>query len=522
MSTLKETLGVVFIPGTILMLAVVMLLTVKFIASRYKKVPPNKVGVFYGRKYKTPDGREVGYKLLTGGGRILMPLVENYEEMSTAVFQVDINEDDIPNKDNVKLTVRGVATCRLSSDPIDLGKAAEAFLGKGQPEIAGIVLKIMKGHLRSIVGKMTIDEILRERESFNKQVFGESQPELKHLGIDVVNLALQDINDKEGYIDSLGKRAVAQAKSEADIDVSNAQFNAAKVKAENEAKTAEADKDRDVKKAEFKTAAAKKTAEADAALGIEAANQEKTLKVAIAGRDAAEREAQIKVAQQEALRQKQQAEVVAATAEAERRKTVIQAEAAKQKAILEAEAEAGANVARARAEKEAQELRGQGEASYKQALLEAQARGEAAQKKEALLAEAQGTEALAKALQSMDEKGRFIIILDKLPLLIDRGGDAAAKVAEAIFKSVAAPLGSIDRLEIIDVGGSGRGVDQVAGIVPSVVFQFLAKAKAQGLDFTQLLSKLGVNPEKAIELLGGVGKPDRDPTGSTGVAAPPA
>ena len=97
----------------------------------------------------------------------------------------------------------------------------------------------------------------------------------------------------------------------------------------------------------------------------------------------------------------------------------------------------------------------------------------------------------------MSDAARLIIILDKLPGLFDKGGDAVAKVMQAIFASVAAPLGQIDKIEIVDVGGSGRGMDQMASVVPNTVFKFLANAKAQGIDVSALLAKLGIDTSKS-------------------------
>jgi len=102
----------------------------------------------------------------------------------------------------------------------------------------------------------------------------------------------------------------------------------------------------------------------------------------------------------------------------------------------------------------------------------------------------------------MSADAKLILILDRLPLLIDKSGEAISKIAESAFSSVAAPLGSIDKLEIVDVGGNGRALEQLGMIVPSVVFKTLAAAKAQGIDLTALLQFLGVNVEEALQKLG--------------------
>jgi flotillin len=519
MQELSRYLGGFVIPVVVIVLALGFLLTIKFIASRYKKVPPTKAGIFYGRKYRVKIGdREEtrGFMVVLGGGRVLMPLVESYQEMSTAAFQVTIDEDNIPNADNVKFVIKGVATCKVSTIPENLYRAAGAFLDKNEHQIEEFIRNILKGHLRSIVGKLDINGLLRERDNFNRQVVAESSPELSALGMELVNLVIQDISDTLGYIDALGQRAVAETKADAaikvaeanraqSIAVSNAARESALVGADNAAKIAEAEKTRDVKVADFKAISETQRAISEKAFAIATTSQDQKLRVAEAERDAAQKEAEVFVQEKEALRRQKELEAtVIRDAEAEKQTTVIKAEAAKQKRIIEAEAEASFLTATAQAKKNAMTLEGEGEAAKQKAILVAQAEGKAAEKREALLGEAEGTKKLAEALREMNDAARLIIILDKLPPLLNQGGDAVAKVMTAIFSSIAAPIGQIDKIEIIDVGGSGRGIDQMSSLVPNVLFKFLAAAKAQGIDVSVLLGKLGIDPEKALNMFSGL------------------
>lgn len=517
-----------FLPILIIVIAIAFLYAVKFIASRYKKVPPNAVGVFYGRKYVNNKG----FIVLAGGGRVLMPLIESYMEMSTSAFQLDIDETDIPNKDNVRLRIKGVASCQISQVPEDLDKAAQTFLGKKPEEISKFVANILQGHLRSIIGKMDIDEILRERDVFNQRVIQESAPELKRVGIEIINLVIKDVNDNLGYIDALGKRAVADAKADAeikvaeaqrnqDIAVSNANREAALVKAANEAKVAEAEKTRDVQKAEFKVVSDTKKAEADTALAIATAARQEILRVAEAKRDAASAEAQIDVQNKEAERKTAELQATqVAKAAADKQTAIITAEAAKETAILNADAQAETLKRTAEAKKNAATLEGEGQAAAQKAVLLAQAEGKAAEKKQALLAEAEGTSKLAEALAKMSTDARFIIVLDKLPNLLDKGGDALAKALQAAFGPVAAAVGQIDRISIVDVGGNSNGTDKIANLVPNLVFNFLAAAKAQGFDLSALLRALKIDDSGIESLLAGIG-PEKTAT-PPAVPAPPS
>jgi len=543
--------GKVLLPSMILLIALAFIIVIKVMASRYKKIPPNEVGIFYGRRYRSVDSdgkvSHRGFRVVAGGGSLVWPVIEHFQPMSTSVTQVEIDEHDIPNKDNVKISAKGVATFKIETTQESLHNAAAAFLGKGDEELARIVRNILQGHLRSIIGKLNINEILRDRDEFNKKVVEESTEELKRLGIQIITLVIQEVTDEYGYIDALGKQSVAEAIRDANIktaqaeaetkkQVSNANREADITVASNTVKVAEAERDRDVKKAQFKTIADTEKAKADQAFGIAMAEQEKTLKVRQAERDAAEKEAQIEVQAKEAARKEQELDAtVVKPAQAERAKQVIEAEAAKQVAVTNAEAAREAAIRRADGEKQARVFEGEGQASKTKAIMLAEAEGQAAKTKQAMVAEAEGeaarkgmvlkaeaegTKQLAEALAKMTSDARMILILDRLPGLFDKGGDAMSKVASSVFSSVAAPLGQIDEVRIIDVGGSGRGLDQLSTIVPNTVFKFLAGLKAQGVDVKAILSKLGISIDDIEQMLGQ--KPaETKPTGHK-IENPPA
>ena len=529
---LMAFLGRTLVPGMILLIALAFIIVIRVMASRYKKIPPNEVGIFYGRKYRFTDSdgkvHRRGFRVVAGGGALLWPVIEHFQPMSTAVTQVEIDEHDIPNKDNVKISAKGVATFKIETTQEALHNAAAAFLGKSDEELARIVRNILQGHLRSIIGKLNINEILRDRDAFNKKVVEESTEELKRLGIQIITLVIQEVTDEYGYIDALGKQSVAEAIRDANIKTAQAEAETKKkvsdcnreadiTVASNAIKVAEAERDRDVKKAQFKTTADAEKAKAEQAFGIALADQEKTLKVKQAQRDAAEREAQIEVQTREAARKEQELEAtVIKPAQAERTRQVIEAEAAKQVAVTNAEAAREAAIRRADGEKQARVFEGEGEAAKTRAVMLAEAEGQAAKTKQALVAEAEGeaakkgmvlkaeaegTKQLAEALAKMTSDARMILILDRLPMLMDRGGDAMSKVATSVFSSVAAPLGQIDEVRIIDVGGNGRGMDQFSSVVPNTVFKFLTALRSQGIDFKPILSKLGIDIEDLDRML---------------------
>ncbi len=526
MEFLRETFGSIVTPIIIVMLAVAFVLAVKYIVSRRKQIPPGMVGIFYGRKYKWPDGTERGYLVMTGGGRMLIPFFESYMQMPTTAFQIPINEEDIPNKDNVKFMVKGVATCKVSTDPNGLNKAIDALIDKlsaggqrgggGNTPVEQFVLNILQGHLRSIVGKLDINQLLRERDQFNQQVIAESKIELAELGIELKTLVIQDIKDGEGYIDALGKQAVADAKAEAEIKiadanrrqtiaVSDADRESKTVQAKNAATIADAEKDRDLKVAGFKKQTETARAEADMAGEIARAAQGQTLKVAEAERDAAAATAGVKVQEAEATRMEKQLLVtVIRPAEAQRQADVIAAEALKQTRTLGAEADAAVLTATAEAKKNATVLEGEGTSRATEMNLVAKAKGDAAGAREVLLAQAEGTERLNAALKDMTDSAKMILILDRLPLLLDKGGDAGSKMVSAMFGPIGAAIGAIDSVRIVDMGGSGKGVGNMASTVTDTVLQVLAQLKAKGISVDNLAKMVGVDLSGLNAMLAGV------------------
>ena len=525
-------MGQFFIPFMILLVAAAFVIVLRVMASRYMKIAPNEVGIFYGRSYKyvADDGKPQtrGFRVVSGGGSLLWPVVERLQIMSTAVTQAEIDERGIPNRDNVKISARGIATFKISTAPEHLHNAAMAFLGKTDDEIRKIVQNILQGHLRSIIGKLEIEEILRDRDAFNKKVMEESTEELKRLGVQIVTLVIQEVNDEYGYIEALGRRAVADAKRDANIKVaqaeaetqklvSDAQREAAVKVADNAVQTAEAEKNRDVQKAKFKVEADTARAQSELAFQISTAEREKELKVKQAERDAAEKKAQISVQEQEGARVQKELEAKRIrVAEAERQAVIIGAEAQKQVAVLQAEATKARQITEAEGARQARVLEGEGEATRTRAVLMAQAdgeaaktrqnllalaEGEAAKKKLALMGEAEGTQKLAEALAKMTRDAKLILVLDRLPVLIDRVGEAGSKVAASIFSSVAAPLGSIDKLNIVDIGGNGKGLSQIGSVVPQTVFNFITSCKALGMDPSKLAGKVGINIDPILEMM---------------------
>ncbi len=533
------------IPAVIIAVVIAIAVVGIVVASRYKTVPPNAIGVFYGRKYtsKDNDGKTIerGFKIITGGGKILLPIVEQFQYMSTAAFQVGIDENGVPTAKNVPVKIEAMATCRISPNPDEQANAVQAFLGKQSAEISATVSEILRGHVRSIIAGLSVEQILRDRAEFNKRVLDESADEFKKLGIQIITLVVQDVSDEVGYIKALGQQetagtirdaeiATAEAKRTTQIKVSDAQREAALNAAQNAAKVADAEKDRDIQIAEFRVQTEGKKAQADMANAIAKTTQEKNLKVLEAERDTASAKANIAVQQQRAeLRERELNATLIVEANAKKAASLIDAEAQQQVAErtakrieIEANGRAAATVkdgdaqatktrAIATADADATRARLTAEADGTKATQLATAAGveanllAAAKGKQAgLEAEAIGTEKLNKALATMSDSAKLIFILERLPNLLDKGGEAGSKMLASIFTPLGQSLGAIKNVSIVDMGGKdgGNGVAKFAGSIPAAIAAMVANAEALGIDVKPLLKLVKLDPSKLKEMIG--------------------
>jgi flotillin len=505
----------VIVPVLILLTAFVALVVVMTATRNYIKVPPNKVAVFYGRKHVMPDGRVIGFRLVTGGARLKWPVIEDVTYMDLMVFPIDLDVKDVPNKDGVLVSVQGVANVKIRNDEQSLIAAAERFLGLKREDIKEIAYKNLEGHLRSIVGRLTVEEIVRDRQKFNQEVLTEAASDLAKIGLGVDVLTVQKIEDKEGYIQALGKKRTAEVKRDAQIgeavaarqstiDSTTAIREAKERENENLALVAQAEKERDVKKAQYEAEVQAQQARArqagplaEAKARQEVIEQEVTVELVRTKK-------QTEVADAEAIKRERQllAEVVK-PADADRQKIILAAEAQKQKEILEAEGKKSAILVIAEAERHREALEGLGEADALKAKLFAEAEGnkakllaeaegiqakllaEAEGTKAKLLAEAEGALKKAEAFAKLDESSKTMLILERFPEIVK----AFAPVAGA----VAAPLGNIDKLVMIDGGGDGSStLGRLASTVPTTMFNLMQTANALGLDMSGLLGKVGI------------------------------
>jgi flotillin len=507
------SMEILLIPIVILVILLAVMIVMWIFSRNYIKVPPNAAAVFSGRKRKLPDGRVVGYRLVKGGAALRIPLLEKVDYLSLNLITIPLEIRRAYTLEGVPVSVKAVANVKIKSDDVSLQAAAERFLGMPSPEVQKVIFQTLEGHLRAILGTLKVEEINNDRQSFAQKLTTEAASDLERMGIGVDVLIIQEISDEEGYLDALGKRRTAEVKRDAQIGEAEATRDSKirssvamqegeKVKLDTEANISLAQRDLEVKKAQYQAEVEKERATADQAGPLSSARARQAVIAEEVRIERIRTQEQISVQEQEILRRGKELEAtIVRPADAARTAAVLKAEAAKQSAILEAEGKRGSLIAIAEADQERLRKEGMGRA----AAVEAEGRAEAAKIEAIGLAQAKAIEAQgiaeatailkkAEAWREFNEAARLQTILEKLPAII--------QATAPVFGAVAAPLGNIDKVVVIDQGngnGNGQsGVNRFVSTAPSVIFSLLQQLEALGLNVPSLLEQLGVKPAVGV------------------------
>jgi flotillin len=456
-------------------------------ARNYIKVPPSQVAIFYGRKHTLVDEKgdrtRVGFRVVRGGAALRVPVLEQVAYLSLNIISIPLKIQRAYTKEGVPVTVEAVANVKIAGDDMSLRSAAERFLGMTVEQIKGVIFQTLEGHLRAILGTLTVEEINADRQAFAQKMTDEAAVDLKKMGVNIDILTIQQISDEEGYLDALGKKRTAEVKRDAVIGEALAQRDAmiqsANADQEGKTKRYEADvtiaqslRDKETKQAEFNAAVQGKQAEAQ---------QSGPLATAIAKQKVTEQETRIDQVRkaQEVLVQEQEA----LRKEKELQATVVKpAEAERQAAILRAEGEKQATIIKAEATQKELEYEGAGEAAKIEKVGRAEAarvlavgEAEAEVIKKKLLAEAEGLQKKSEAWKNFNEAAVLNMIVEKMP-----------ELAQAF----ATQLAGIDKINIIDMGSgaNGGGVGKLMGTVGGGMTAMLAMLKDQfGIDIARLV-----------------------------------
>lgn len=487
---------------------VITLIIILWLFSRnYIKVPPNTAAVLSGRQRKLTDGRVVGYRMVKGGAALRIPVLEKVDYLSLNVITIPLEIRRAYTLKGVPVSVKAVANVKIKGDDVSLQAAAERFLGMSADEVQRVIFQTLEGHLRAILGTLTVEEINNDRQSFAQKLTSEAASDLERMGIGVDVLTIQEISDEEGYLDALGKRRTAEVKRDAQIGEAEAMRDSKikasvamqegeKVKLESEAHIALAQRDMEVKKAQYLAEVQKERASAEQSGPLSSAKARQLVVAEEVRIEKFRTQEQISVQDQEILRRERELEAtVVKPADAARTAAILKAEAAKQSSILEAEGKKASLIAIAEAEQERLRKEGAGRA----AAVEAEGKAEAAKIEAIGLAQAKAIEAQgiaeatailkkAEAWKQFNEAARLQTILEKLPAIIESSAP--------VFSAVAAPLGNIDKVVMIEQGngnaGGQSGVTKFASTAPSVIFGLLQQLEALGINVPNLLSQLGI------------------------------
>src|SRR5215510_4892743 len=252
--------GVWVIAG--LMILAVMLLML-LLAKMFRKAGPNEALVVYGFR---------GTRIVKGGGTIIFPMIETCRELSLELMSFDVApQQDLYTKQGVAVTVEAVAQIKVQSDPESIQTAAEQFLTKTEQEREGLIRLVMEGHLRGIIGQLTVEELVKEPEMVGDRVRKTCAEDLSKMGLQVISFTIKEVRDQNEYIVNMGKPDVARIRRDADIAMAEAARDTAikQAQAERESATGRAQADQERVLAE--TLSLAKQAEAQRELEIKKA-----------------------------------------------------------------------------------------------------------------------------------------------------------------------------------------------------------------------------------------------------------
>jgi flotillin len=515
----QDVLGFLTWPAIGLAVIIAIFIIVRALAAFYVRVPPNKAAFFFGARSGKkgmqkvsqpghPDEATVtvlppGTVVVTGGGRIRKPIIEAVQFLDlTEISLPQILVKNMPNVDGVLVTVEAVANIRFKDDAQSLLAAGSRFLGMSQEQVQSVARETLESNLRGVVGTLTVDQLIKDRDAFRQKVLGEAGEDLARLGMQIDVFNPQSITDEQGYIEALGKKRTAEVKRDATIGEAQALAEAKKkaTDAEREAEVvaqenmrleAEAQKNTEVARQTYQAEIARETAVTQQAGPLSTAEQKQKVIVAEVKIEEERSRALISVEAQNILKEQksQEAEIVV-PAKAKADAQVREAEGYKVAQTARADGDKYATIARADAEQHKRKVEGEGMA----AATKATGLAEADVIEKQGIARAVSVHELAKAYQQFNEAALTLEVIKVMPQVIQSLG--------TVFGSIAAPMGNIDKLVVVDSGGGGKddgALNRFTKVGPTMLFQFLEQAKAAGIDVGGLLNKIGVKTEDMID-----------------------
>jgi len=489
------SLGVALVVGIVIL----MFLILGIVSNRWMKIGPNQVLIVSGRRrtIRGADGRpmEIGFRLVRGGGTFVLPIFEMAEIMSLELMTLEVKTPEVYTVAGVPVQVDGIAQIKVRNDDVSIRTSAEQFLSMGATQIRQIALQTVEGHLRAILGMLTVEEIYRERDKFAQRVQEVAASDLANMGLQIVSFTIRDIRDNQGYLDALGKPRIAEVKRDAVVGEAEANRDAVirSAKANQEGQTAkyladtqiaEADRDYKMKLAEYTASVNKKKAEADLAYDLQKFQTQQLVTAEQVKVQVVEKENQITVQEKEIQRrEKELTATINRPAEAERDRIQLLADAEQYRLRNIALGQADAIKATGFAEADSNKAKGLAQADVI---------------REQGLSEAQAMAKKAEAWRAYNEAAVAQMFIEKLP---------------EIASAVASPLAKMEKMVVVNLGDGKNGA-----------------ASKVTADITQIIGQLppvlealtGIKLEEMVKKLPGLGGEDSAPTKAvTEVAEPP-
>jgi len=442
-------------------------------ARLYRKAGPHEALIVYGFG---------GTRVVKGHGTLVFPMVQICRELSLELMSFDVApQQDLYTKQGVAVTVEAVAQIKVKSDTESILTASEQFLTKTDEERQGLIRLVMEGHLRGIIGQLTVEEIVKQPEMVSDRMRSTCADDMNKMGLEVISFTIKEVRDKNEYITNMGRPDVARIKRDADVAaaeadrdtaikralaqresaVARAQADQERVAAETAslAKQAEAQRDLEVKKAQFLEVTKRQQAQADKAYDIQTNIMQQQVVAEQVKVQQVEKEQQVKVQEAEInRREKELIATVLKQAEIERQRIQTLAEA--EKARLMAEAEGHASSIRQQGEAEAEIIFKKGEA------------------------EAKAMNVKAEAYQEYNQAAVVDKLITGLP---------------EVVRALASPLANVDKITVVSTGnGDAAGMNKITGDITKIAAQVPALFETlSGMPLGDLLSKVRPIGDKA-------------------------
>src|SRR3954447_13911911 len=434
-------------------------------ARLYRKAGPHEALIIYGLR---------GTRVIVGSGAVVTPMVETCRGLSLELMSFDVAPtQDNYTKQGVAVTVEAVSQIKVKSDLESIHTAAEQFLTKPPAAREGLIRLVMEGHLRGIIGQLTVEQIVKEPEMVAERMRATCASDMNKMGLEVVSFTIKEVRDKNDYIVNMGRPDVARIKRDADVAaaeadrdtaikravaqresaVAKAQADQERVLAEtlSQAKQAEAQRDLEIKRATYTETVKKQEAQADKAYEIQTNVMQQQVVAESVRIQQIEREQQIKVQEAEIIRrEKELIATVLKQVEMERQRISVLAEAEKSRLTIEAEGTAGA--VRMRGEAEADIIFKKGDA------------------------EARAMNVKAEAFQEYNQAAVIDKLLTSMP---------------EIVAALASPLSKIDKITVVSTGNGSTGMHKITSDMTEIAAQVPALIEAlSGVPMADLLSRV--------------------------------